>query len=222
MGFVQEISSQLSTDMQNTSLNQLPQAFYTRNDVVRIANELLGKVLYTSFNNEITAGIITETEAYAGISDKASHAYNNRRTARNEIMYSKGGCAYVYLCYGIHSLFNIVTSVEADPQAVLIRGIDPLQGIDVMKMRAGKNNLTTKSGIGPGNVSKLLGIKVVHSGISLCANNKSDVKIWIQDEGIVVREDDIRIGPRVGVNYAGEDALLPFRFQWIKNNKAPF
>src|SRR5665647_3851179 len=106
--------------MKHTSFDPLPREFYTRSDVVQIAYELLGKVLYTSFNHEITAGIIIETEAYAGITDKASHAYNNRRTARTEIMYKEGGTAYVYLCYGIHPLFNIVTSVEQDPQAVLI------------------------------------------------------------------------------------------------------
>jgi DNA-3-methyladenine glycosylase len=117
--------------MQKTSFNPLPSEFYIRTDVVQVARDLLGKVLYTSFNHEITAGIIIETEAYAGVTDKASHAYNNRRTARTEIMYRTGGTAYVYLCYGIHSLFNIVTSVEDNPHAVLIRGIEPLHGIEL-------------------------------------------------------------------------------------------
>ena len=202
--------------MQISVFYPLPREFYTRTDVVQIANELLGKVLYTSFENEITAGIITETEAYAGVTDKASHAYNNRRTARTEIMYRTGGTAYVYLCYGIHSLFNIVTSVEDNPHAVLIRGIEPLHGIEIMKMRSGKNKLELRSGTGPGNVSKLLGIKVIHSGRNLCEDIPGERKIWIQDEGIKVPVDEVKCGPRIGIEYAAEDALLPYRFQWIK------
>ena len=202
--------------MQSSSFYPLPREFYTRTDVVQIANELLGKVLYTSFDNELTAGIIIETEAYAGISDKASHAYNNRRTARTEIMYRTGGTAYVYLCYGIHSLFNIVTSVEDNPHAILVRGIEPLHGIEIMKMRSGNYKLEPRSGIGPGNVSKLLGIKVIHSGLNLCEDLSGERKIWIQDEGIKVPVDEVKSGPRIGIDYAAEDALLPYRFQWIK------
>jgi len=200
----------------NTLFNPLPEEFFTRTDVVQIARELLGKVLYTSFNNEITAGFITETEAYAGVVDKASHAYNNRRTARTEIMYRTGGCAYVYLCYGIHPLFNIVTSVQDDPQAVLIRGIEPLHGIEIMKNRKGKSILGPKDGIGPGNITKLLGIQVIHSGLNLCDNLNSENSIWLRDEGISVLDTEVKTGPRIGVDYAGVDALLPYRFQWIK------
>lgn len=202
--------------MQEIPFKHLPPEFYNRTDVVQVARELLGKVLYTSFSNEITAGIIIETEAYAGVIDKASHAYNNRRTARTEIMYREGGCAYVYLCYGIHPLFNIVTSVQDDPQAVLIRGIEPLHGIDIMKIRKGKSILIPKDGIGPGNVTKLEGIKVSHSGLSLCDNSNPEMGIWLQDEGIQVLDSEVRSGPRIGVDYAGEDAFLPYRFQWIK------
>lgn len=200
----------------NTLAYTLTRDFYTRTDVVQVARELLGKVLYTSINNEITAGIIIETEAYAGVIDKASHAYNNRRTSRTEIMYREGGCAYVYLCYGIHPLFNIVTSVKDDPHAVLIRGIEPLHGIGIMKNRKGKINLLPKDGIGPGNITKLLGIKVNDSGISLCNNSNPENGIWLQDEGIIVLDADVKTGPRIGVGYAAEDALLPYRFQWIK------
>jgi len=188
--------------------------FYARNDVVQIAYELLGKVLYTSLNDEITAGIITETEAYAGVIDKASHAYNNRRTARTEMMYRKGGTAYVYLCYGIHALFNVVTSVGDEPHAVLVRGIEPLHGIEFMKQRSAKDKLVSKSGIGPGNVAKLLGIRVMDSGLDMCNDLPGERKIWIQDEGIIVKNDDVKTGPRVGIDYAAEDALLPYRFQW--------
>lgn len=202
--------------MSNLSFNPLPQEFYTRSDVVQVARELLGKVLYTSFNNEITAGIIIETEAYAGVIDKASHAYNNRRTNRTEIMYHEGGCAYVYLCYGVHPLFNIVTSTQDDPHAVLIRGIQPLHGIELMKNRKGKIELQPKDGIGPGNITKLLGIRVEHSGMSLCNNSNTEMGIWLQDEGIHVLELEVKSSPRIGVDYAGEDAFLPYRFQWIK------
>jgi DNA-3-methyladenine glycosylase len=203
------------------SFNPLSREFYTRNDVVQIARDLLGKVLYTSVGNEITAGIIVETEAYAGIIDKASHAYNNRRTSRTEIMFGNGGHAYVYLCYGVHSLFNIVTSTQSDPHAVLIRGIDPLLGFETMKLRSGKSVLSSKSGIGPGNISKLLGIKVAHSGVDLCPVLIKEGIIWLQDEEIMIPEEEIISGPRIGIDYAGEDALLPYRFQWLKNKKAP-
>lgn len=208
--------------MQLASINIIPLAFFTRADVVQIARDLLGKVLYTSFNNEITAGIIVETEAYAGVIDKASHAYNNRRTARTEIMYKKGGYAYVYLCYGIHPLFNIVTSVDGDPQAVLIRGIEPLHGFETMKIRKGKSLLNSKDGIGPGNVTKLLGIKVIHSGLILDYDTNGEMAIWLQDEEIYIPEEEVKISSRIGVGYAGEDALLPFRFQVTKKNRVPF
>ena len=207
--------------MHHVSFNPLPRDFYTRKDVVKIARQLLGKVIYTSVENVISSGIITETEAYEGVTDKASHAYNNRRTARTEIMYWNGGHAYVYLCYGIHSLFNIVTSVHSDPHAVLVRAIEPLSGIENMQFRAGKTVTNSKNGTGPGNVSKLLGIKVAHSGIDLCPVSESECEIWIQDDGILVPESEIKISTRIGIDYAAEDALLPYRFQWIKNKKAP-
>ena len=193
----------------------IPREFYTRNDVVRIAIEMLGKVLYTSFNNEISAGIITETEAYAGVIDKASHAYNNRRKARTEIMYRNGGTAYVYLCYGIHALFNVVTSSGNEPHAILIRGILPLHGIEIMKKRTGKDILDSRNGTGPGNVTKLLGIRVADTGLDLCRDVRGERQIWIQDEGIKVKSVEVKTGPRIGIAYAAEDALLPYRFQWI-------
>lgn len=200
----------------DSSFRPLPLEFYTGTNVVQIARELLGKILYTSFDHKTTAGIIIETEAYAGIIDKASHAYNNRRTSRTEIMFSEGGCTYVYLCYGIHPLFNIVTSVKGEPHAVLIRGIKPYLGIDFMNERKGKSVLVPKDGIGPGNITKLLGIGVAHSGLSLVKTSNPEMKIWIQDEGIIVNDDEIIVGPRIGVDYAAEDALLPYRFQWTK------
>ena len=119
----------------------LPESFYSRKDVVKIAQELLGKVLVTEFDGVHTAGMITETEAYAGAIDKASHAFGNRRTRRTEVMYNHGGVAYVYLCYGIHHLFNVVTNLQDVPHAILIRAVDPLEGIQIMLERRGKDIL---------------------------------------------------------------------------------
>ncbi len=192
----------------------LPRSFYLRDDVVLIARELLGKTLFTQFGGEVTSGIITETEAYNGIIDKASHAYGNRLTSRTEVMYREGGIAYIYLCYGIHSLFNIVTNVQGIPHAVLIRGIHPVEGKEIMLRRTGKTMLDEKSGIGPGKVSGLLGLHFSDSGKDLCHRpgiNESSI-MWLEDSGYLVDSAAIRATPRIGVDYAGEDALLPYRF----------
>src|SRR5678809_904942 len=132
--------------------------FYDRKNVVKIAKELLGKILVTNWKGVVTSGRIVECEAYAGIIDKASHASGGRRTARNEIMYGEGGYAYVYLCYGIHHLFNVVTNSREIPHAILIRELDPLEGIGEMLLRTSKKKLDDTLTRGPGNVSKALGI----------------------------------------------------------------
>ena len=188
-------------------MTKLSRDFYLRENVVNISKELLGKYLFTKIDNKITAGIITETEAYQGITDKASHAYNNRRTPRTEIMFAKGGVSYVYLCYGIHHLFNIVTNVADVPHAVLIRAVKPIEGIDVILKRRNASKIHSKISGGPGTVSQALGIKTIHSGLDLTGN-----KIWLEDKGIKVIDKDIIAGTRIGVDYAGEDALLPYRF----------
>lgn len=187
--------------------------FYLNPDVVEVARKLLGKRLITVVDGEKCSGIICETEAYAGIADKASHAFGGRRTERTEIMYRIGGTAYVYLCYGVHSLFNVVTSVRDEPHAVLIRGIIPEVGIEIMARRKNKLLIKNKDGIGPGNVSKLLGIHYSMSGLDLC-KPEADNAIWIEETGLVAHEPEIIRGPRVGVEYAGEDAKLPYRFIW--------
>lgn len=187
-------------------MNKLKKEFYLRHDVIMIARELLGKLLVTRINNKLTSGIITETEAYNGIIDKASHAYGNRRTKRTEVMYHQGGVAYVYLCYGIHSLFNVVTNEENIPHAVLIRGIMPAEGKGYMKQRIGTKKDFAKIISGPGNVSKVLGIHYSVSGLSLLGNN-----IWIEDAEQVA-DKNVMTTPRIGVDYAGDDALLPYRF----------
>lgn len=191
----------------------LPTSFYTRPDVVQIARELLGKVLVSNFNHQLTSGIIIETEAYAGISDKASHAYGGLRSKRTEIMYQPGGIAYVYLCYGIHSLFNVVTNALDIPHAILIRGIKPLDGIPTMLERVGKRKLTKNAGNGPGKLSKLLAIHYAHSGRAITPELRDhELEIWVEDRGIVVKNEAITTTPRIGVDYAGKDALLPYRF----------
>jgi len=198
---------------------EVPLSFFRQTDVVSIARELLGKSLFTEYKGVITGGIITETEAYAGMTDKASHAYGNRFTERTQIMYREGGCAYVYLCYGIHSLFNIVTNHEGIPHAVLIRGIHPTEGLAVMLERRGMKHAGTDFCKGPGKVSKALGIHYSHTGILLSkkAANNEEMKIWVEDNQRRVEEDEIIISPRIGVDYAGEDALLLYRFELIKN-----
>ena len=194
---------------------ELPLTFYRQTDVVSIARSLLGKSLFTASNGVITGGIITETEAYAGVTDKASHAFGNRFTERTQIMYRDGGCAYVYLCYGIHSLFNIVTNEKGIPHAVLIRGIHPTEGLDVMLERRGMKHAGKDFCKGPGKVSRALGIHYSHTGILLSGTAALDneMKIWIEDNQRKIAEDDIIISPRIGVDYAGEDALLPYRFE---------
>ena len=185
----------------------LPVEFYQRKNVLRIARELLGKVLVTNWDGIITSGRIVECEAYNGISDKASHAASGRRTARNEILYGTGGFSYVYLCYGIHHLFNVVTNIQDTPHAILIRAVEPLEGIEEMLRRTGKKKLDHTLTRGPGNLSKALGIYTRHNGILLSGEN-----IFIADDGKKYGRKEIVAAPRIGVDYAGEDASLPSGF----------
>ena len=189
-------------------MSKLSADFYQRDDVLLISRELLGKVLCTNFHNKLTSGIIVETEAYGGITDKASHAYGGRRTKRTETMYAKGGSAYVYLCYGIHHLFNIVTNKENIPHAVLIRAIQPRDGIEIMLQRRNKKKVDQSLTAGPGSLTRALGITVKDSGTFLMDN-----LIWLEDQNINYTNQDILATPRVGVQYAGKDAQNPWRFQ---------
>lgn len=184
---------------------KLPAVFYQRNDVVQISRELLGKVLCTRLNGTVTKAIITETEAYAGVMDKASHAFGNRRTKRTETMYMAGGHAYVYLCYGIHHLFNVVTNTAEVPNAVLVRAGIPFAGEDVILKRRNRNKADANLMGGPGTISQGLGITT-----QLDAQELTGSKVWIEDHSIPIY--DIQVGPRVGIDYAEEDALLPYRF----------
>lgn len=192
-------------------MRKLPSSFYLTDNVVAAARDLLGKLLVTRLNGVVTSGRIVETEAYNGAADRASHSYNHRRTARTEVQYAKGGKAYVYLCYGIHHLFNVTLAPENQPLVVLVRAIEPVQGIATMLARAGKPSPDSSLGRGPGNVTRILGIGVTHSGVSL------QREISICDDGFVLPSEEIGVSPRIGVDYAGEDALLPYRF-YVKGN----
>ena len=186
---------------------KLPETFYRRDDVVAISRELLGKVLCTDIGGGVSRVMITETEAYAGIDDRASHAWGNRRTKRTAPMYRRGGIAYVYLCYGIHHLFNVVTADEGTPHAVLIRAGSAVEGGELIAERRGLPIDDKRLLAGPGSLAKGLGILTRDTGTSLMGR-----RIWIEDHGVAVNTRDIRTGPRVGVDYAGDDASLPYRF----------
>ncbi|SDE91528.1 DNA-3-methyladenine glycosylase [Chitinophaga filiformis] len=205
--------SRYTNILPTTAYQKLSSGFYNRPDVLTIARELLGKIIVTKFDGELTAARIVETEAYAGVTDKASHAYGGRRTARTEVMYHEAGRAYVYLCYGIHQLFNIVTNKVDVPHAILIRGAEPITGVPVMLRRTGKKVADFTLTRGPGNVSKALGITVGHTGESLLED-----AFYLASDGFVPAKEDILTTPRIGVDYAGADALLPYRFI-IRNNK---
>ena len=192
---------------------KLPYSFYQQDAVNQLARQLLGKRLCTLINGELTTGIIVETEAYNGVEDKASHAYGGRFTDRTKVMYEEGGMSYVYLCYGIHHLFNVVTAPKGTPHAVLIRGLEPVTGLEVMlrrrNMPAFKPNLTA----GPGALAKAMGIDKNLNAKDLCGD-----EIWIEDTVLVIKPEDVVAVPRVGVDYAGDHALLPWRY-YIKGNK---
>lgn len=188
-------------------MKKVPLHFYKRADVVLIARELLGKIIKTSFEGIITSGRIVETEAYVAHIDKASHSYKGRRTARNEHMYASPGTAYVYICYGMHQMFNIVTNEKEVPDAVLVRALEPVEGIETMLMRTGKVKFDYTLTKGPGNVGKAMGINKIHSGIFLLED-----MITLYDDGYSLEPGMIGASKRIGVESAGADALLPYRF----------
>jgi len=191
---------------------KLPQSYYLNENVVEISRDLLGKYIFTRLDGVTTGGCIVETEAYNGAVDRASHAFGNRNTPRTSTMFMEGGITYVYLCYGIHEMFNIVTSRQGHPQAILIRAIEPTTGIEMMLARRGMEKLKPNITSGPGSVAKALGISRKINAFSL----QSDT-IWIADSGVSFADNEIAAVPRIGVAYAKEDALLPYRF-YAKGN----
>ncbi len=185
----------------------LPREFYQSDDVVGLSRDLLGKVLCTAIDGSLTKVVITETEAYAGVTDRASHAYGDRRTPRTEPIYAEGGTAYVYLCYGIHHMFNVVTAGSGTPHAILIRAGAALTGLETMLKRREKPRADKTLLAGPGSLGKALGITTALTGTSLL-----DGPIWLEDHDVAMDAADVVAGPRIGIDYAGEDAALPYRF----------
>jgi len=186
--------------------NVLKPEFYARPDVAKVSKALLGCVLCSYIDGEFTSGIITETEAYCGRNDKACHANDNSRTNRTEVMYGPPGHSYIYLCYGIHHLFNVVTNQEGLADAVLIRAIKPLDGIEIMKGRRGIQSLKNLAN-GPGKLSQALAIHT-----SLGGKNLYEPPVWIEKPRFEVDSESIQASTRIGVAYAGEDALKEWRF----------
>ena len=190
---------------------KLAEDFYQRANVVKIARDLLGKTLFTRIDGVVTGGIIVETEAYSW-KERGCHAFGAKKTNRNAVMFREGGYAYVYMCYGIHYLFNVVTNRLDTPEAVLVRAVEPLRGKEEMKLRRGllKNDIHLTSG--PGKLTKALGIGRSFNGKSLLDN-----EIWIEDPGTKLALHQVVASERIGIDYAGKDALLPWRFT-IKGN----
>ncbi len=191
---------------------KLPRDFYLSDDVVSLGQSLLGKVIVTVQKGVRTAGMIVETEAYQGVQDKASHAFNHRRTKRTETMYQQGGVAYVYLCYGIHHLLNVVTAPADCPHAVLIRAIEPLEGVAVMLARRQMVKLAPRLTAGPGALTQALAITTALDGSLLTSKH-----LWLEDRKIQVSKKEIIASPRVGIDYAEEHRDLPWRFRLINS-----
>ena len=192
--------------------DRLARSFYTRKNALAVARSLLGKLLVVpDENGERVSGMITETEAYMGPHDRAAHSFGGRRTARNEVMYGAGGRAYVFFVYGMYYQFNVVTGREEEPHAILIRAVEPVEGIDKMRERrprAKESDLTS----GPGKLCIAFGIDRSHNGEDLIDGSR----IWIEDHARVPASA-VAAGPRVGIDYAKEFTDVPWRF-WMRTN----
>ena len=190
---------------------KLPRKFYEREDTLAVARDLLGTLLVVPApDGTRVSGMIVETEAYLGVDDRAAHSYGGRRTVRNEVMYGRAGHAYVFFVYGMYYQFNVVTGPAGHPHAILIRAVEPIEGIEIMRERRGEmsdKNLTS----GPGKLCIALGIDRGLNGVDL----RGDLA-WVERHRLI-RPDEIVSGPRVGIDYAGDDALRPWRF-WVKDN----
>jgi len=195
-------------------MRRLPKSFYRSNDVVSVAKSLIGQHLVTLVDGHRTVGKITETEAYHQ-DEQACHAYNGRYTKRTSLLFEAGGLAYIYLCYGIHHLFNVTTGPAGVGSAVLIRAVEPVEGVEVMMQRRGIDQLHPRITSGPGTLSQALGLTIAYNGSSLL--NSETIGI---EESKKVPDNEIVASVRVGIDYAGADASLPWRFylkssQWV-------
>jgi DNA-3-methyladenine glycosylase len=188
---------------------KLAREFYLRENTVKVAKDLLGKLLVIpAADGTRVSGIIVETEAYMGVTDRAAHSYGGRRTARNEIMYGGGGHAYVYFVYGMYFQFNVVTGPPDHPHAVLIRALEPIEGVEIMRQRRGEmkdQNLTS----GPGKLCIAMGIDRGLNGEDLRGE-----RVWLEEFNKITPKQ-IAVGKRIGIDYAGDDAGKPWRF-WIR------
>jgi DNA-3-methyladenine glycosylase len=187
--------------------------FYTRADTLRVARELLGKRLVVPAPSGVrVSGRVVETEAYLGAEDRAAHSYGGRRTRRTETMFGAGGRAYVFFVYGMHHQFNVVTGPEGLPHAVLVRAVEPEEGIELMRERrpvSKERELTS----GPGKLCRALGLDLTFDGEDLTTGKR----VWLEETGARFKPEQIASGPRVGIDYAAEDALKPWRF-WVEGN----
>lgn len=190
----------------------LPVSYYQNSDILFLAKDILGKKLVTHIDGKITSGIIVETEAYKAPEDKGSHAFGNKRTTRTEVMFGAGGVSYVYLCYGIHHLFNVVSGKKGEAHAILLRAIEPIEGIETMLERRSMSKMSKNLTNGPGKFTQAVGIRTSYGGIDLYEKKK----IWIE-ETEVKSDFQISSGPRIGIPYAEECIDWPWRF-WIKDN----
>ena len=191
--------------------SKLPREFYTRSNVVTVARGLLGKLLVVlAHNGKRVSGTIVEAEAYSGPHDRAAHSYGGRRTKRTETMYGIGGTAYVFFVYGMYNQFNVVTNVADAPHAVLIRALEPVEGIEVMRRRRQgqpDHNLTN----GPGKLCIAMGIDRKSDSADLLGD-----RVWLE-HGRTIPRSQIASGPRIGIDYAQEWVDKPWRF-WIRDN----
>ncbi len=190
-------------------MSVLPVSFYTRKDVTQIARQLLGKKLVTNLAGKRSGGIIVETEAYS-FRERGCHAFGNKMTNRNKTMFETGGVGYVYLCYGIHQMFNVVTNKQGAADAVLVRALEPVEG-EVWMLTRMKTTSMKRITSGPGKLTKALGIDRTFDGKYL-----SSAQLWIE-EGVKVVKNQIIACARIGIDYAGDDARLPWRFS-IQDN----
>lgn len=192
-------------------MKKLPREFYTRADTLAVARDLLGTILVVpAKTGERVSGRIVETEAYLGAEDKAAHSYNNRRTKRTETMFASGGTVYIFFIYGMYFQFNIVTGEIDEPHAILVRAVEPLDGIEIMRERRGKmpdKNLTS----GPGKLCIALDIDRRFNNADLTGS-----EIWLE-EGEKFSTEQVACGNRIGIDYAEEYAEKPWRF-WVKDN----
>ena len=201
----------MSPQEHSHSPDKLPREFYTHPNVVTVARELLGKLLVAPApNGKRVSGKIVEVEAYRGPQDRAAHSYGGRRTRRTETMYGIGGTAYVFFVYGMYYQFNVVTGAAETPHAVLIRAVEPVEGIELMRRRRHgqpDHNLTN----GPGKLCIALGIDRKLDAADLLGN-----KVWLEESEKLSRSQ-IATGPRIGIDYAEGWVDKPWRF-WIRNN----